>query len=160
MTEQLDTMVEEFQNQPRQRESNDQGSDSNQEQDDGESDPSNRDEPPEDSGPQEQLFEVGTPFNIRSLQVQPPDRRARTSGGRRANTISGTPTGSGTLPSLATFGLFGATLALALPATARIFRHFLRDDQPTFRAAYLVLCAAGSVAPMLPQAAAAIGAIA
>jgi magnesium chelatase subunit D len=93
VTEQLDTMVEEFQNQSRQRESADQGSDSNQEQDDGEPDPSNRDEPPEDSGPQDQLFEVGTPFNIRSLQVQPPDRRARTSGGRRVNTISGTATG-------------------------------------------------------------------
>ena len=93
VTEQLDTMVEEFQNQSRQREPSDQGSNSNQEQDDGESDQSNRDQPPEDSGPQDQLFEVGTPFSIRSLQVQPPDRRARTSGGRRANTISGTATG-------------------------------------------------------------------
>jgi magnesium chelatase subunit D len=93
VTEQLDTMVEEFQNQSRQREPSDQGSNSNQDQDDGEPDPSNRDEPPEDSGPQDQLFEVGTPFSVRSLQVQPPDRRARTSGGRRANTISGTATG-------------------------------------------------------------------
>ena len=93
VTEQLDTMVEQFQNQSSQREPSDQGSNSNQDQDDGESDQSNRDEPPEDSGPQDQLFEVGTPFSIRSLQVQPPDRRARTSGGRRANTISGTATG-------------------------------------------------------------------
>ena len=92
-TEQLDTMVDDFQNQSRQREPSDQGSNSNQEQDDSEPDPSNQDQPPEDSGPQDELFEVGTPFNIRSLQVQPPDRRARTGGGRRANTISGTSTG-------------------------------------------------------------------
>ena len=92
-TEQLDTMVDDFQNQPRHREPSDQGSSSNQEQEDSDPDPSNQDQPPEDSGPQDELFEVGTPFNIRSLQVQPPDRRARTGGGRRANTISGTATG-------------------------------------------------------------------
>ena len=92
-TEQLDTMVDDFQNQPRHREPSDQGSSSNQEQEDSDPDPSNQDQPPEDSGPQDELFEVGTPFNIRSLQVQPPDRRARTGGGRRANTSSATATG-------------------------------------------------------------------
>ena len=92
-TEQLDTMVDDFQNQPRHREPSDQGSSSNQEQEDSDPDPSNQDQPPEDSGPQDELFEVGTPFNNRSLQVHPPDRRARTGGGRRANAISGTATG-------------------------------------------------------------------
>ena len=93
-TEQLDTMVDDFQNQPRHREPSDQGSSSNQEQEDSDPDPSNQDQPPEDSGPQDELFEVGTPFNIRSLQVQPPDRRARTGGGRRANCMSCSATGN------------------------------------------------------------------
>ena len=62
--------------------------------------PDEEDQPPEppqdsnpDSGPQDQYFEVGNPFSVRSLQVKPPDHRARPSGGRRARTISGTPSG-------------------------------------------------------------------
>ena len=115
-TEQLDTMVDDFQNQPRQREPSDQGSNSNQEQEDSDPDPSNQDQPPEDSGPQDELFEVGTPFNIRSLQVQPPDRRARTSAGRRANTISGTATGHYTGAKVPE----GKASDLALDATLRV----------------------------------------
>ena len=115
-TEQLDTMVDDFQNQPRHREPSDQGSSSNQEQEDSDPDPSNQDQPPEDSGPQDELFEVGTPFNIRSLQVQPPDRRARTSAGRRANTISGTATGHYTGAKVPE----GKASDLALDATLRV----------------------------------------
>ena len=93
VTEQLDNMVEEFQNQPRDRESSDQGSDSDQ--DPGESDPDSSEQEPstEDSGPQDQAFEVGNPFSVRSLQVKPPDHRARRAGGRRAKTVSGSSTG-------------------------------------------------------------------
>ena len=136
VTEQLDTMVEQFQNQSSQREPSDQGSNSNQDQDDGESDQSNRDEPPEGSGPQDQLFEVGTPFSIHSLQVQPPDRRARTSGGRRANTISGTATGhyiGAKIPEAKASDLaLDATLRAAAPHQQQRRGEQLAPDSPPF----------------------------
>ena len=119
VTEQLDSMIDEFQNRPQDREPRDRppstppqdggnagGAD---EQDDADPDsPETDEQPPEppqdsspdsspdsnpDSGPQDQYFEVGNPFSVRSLQVKPSDHRARPSGGRRARTVSGTPSG-------------------------------------------------------------------
>ena len=97
VTEQLDSMIDEFQNRPHDREPSNQDNSQSEEQDDGDPDPPEPEEqPPEpegDSGPQDQYFEVGTPFSVRSFQVKPPDHRARPTGGRRARTVSGTPSG-------------------------------------------------------------------
>ncbi len=97
-TEQLDSMVDEFQNRPHDREPQDQDNSQSEEQDDGDPDPPEHEEdqppkPEDGSGSQDQYFEVGTPFSVRSLQVKPPDHRARPTGGRRARTVSGTPSG-------------------------------------------------------------------
>ena len=102
VTEQLDSMIDEFQNRPHNREPQDQDHSQSEEQDDGDPDSPEQDEqptdPPGDDGPQDhypqdQYFEVGNAFSVRSLQVKPPDHRARPSGGRRARTVSGTPSG-------------------------------------------------------------------
>ena len=98
VTEQLDQMMEEFQNRPQNREPQDQDSSQSEEQDDGDPDSPEPEEqqPPDpsgDSGPQDQYFEVGNPFSVRSLQVKPPDNRARPTSGRRARTVSGSPSG-------------------------------------------------------------------
>ena len=97
VTEQLDSMIDEFQNRPHDREPQDQDNSHSDEQDDGDPDPPEPEEqPPEPdggSGPQDQYFEVGTPFSVRSLQMHPPDHRARPAGGRRARTVSGSPSG-------------------------------------------------------------------
>ena len=97
VTEQLDSMIDEFQNRPHDREPQDQDRSQTEEQEDADPDSPEQDEqPPEqpgDSGPQDQYFEVGNPFSVRSLQVKPPDHRARPSGGRRARTVSGSPSG-------------------------------------------------------------------
>ena len=97
VTEQLDSMIDEFQNRPQNREPQDQDHSQSEEQDDGDPDSPEPEEPPPtppgDSGPQDQYFEVGNPFSVRSLQVKPPDHRARPTGGRRARTVSGSPSG-------------------------------------------------------------------
>jgi len=51
-----------------------------------------------------------------------------------------------------TAGLFTINLLFASAAARRIFNHFLRGSQPTFVVSYLVLCAAGAIAPGLPAA--------
>ena len=118
VTEQLDTMIEEFQNQPRDREPSDQPSP--QEQSDSDSDPSDLDnqepQPHQETGPRDQWFETGNPFSVRSLQIKPPDNRARNAGGRRARTISGSHTGRyvGAKPPE------GKVSDLALDATLRV----------------------------------------
>ncbi|CAI8040349.1 Uncharacterized protein Rv2850c [Geodia barretti] len=97
VTEQLDSMIDDFQNRPQNREPQDQDQNQSEEQDDGDPDSPEPEEqpptPPGDSGPQDQYYEVGNPFSVRSLQVKPPDHRARPAGGRRARTISGSPSG-------------------------------------------------------------------
>jgi len=100
ITEQLDNMVEEFQNQSRQRESSDRETSSPQDQDEGDSDPSDppdsddqQPDPPTGPGGGDQWFEVGNPFPVRSLEVQPPDHRARKAVGRRAKTVTGSSSG-------------------------------------------------------------------
>ena len=111
VTEQLDSMIDEFQNRPQDRESRHQDQAQSEEQDDADPDSPDQsapnvpdsggeagpeEQPPDprgDSGPEDQYFEVGSPFSVRSLQVNPPDHRARPSSGRRARTVSGTPSG-------------------------------------------------------------------
>ncbi|MDP6548459.1 MAG: magnesium chelatase subunit D family protein [Dehalococcoidia bacterium] len=139
VTEQLDTMIQEFQLQQRQREPADSQADASQDQDDGDSDPSDLESPdstspeePGSEGPanQEQLFEVGSPFSVRSLEVQPPDERARLSAGRRSKTVSGTSAGryvGARVPQ-------GAVTDLALDATLRTaapHQKRRREDQPS-----------------------------
>lgn len=107
-TEQLDSMIEEHQSRSRDRDPQNQSGNS-EDNSEGDSDPSdldNQDEsPPEDpdettgesppsgSGPQDQYFEAGDPYSVQTLQLQPPDRRARQSTGRRATTVSGSSIG-------------------------------------------------------------------
>jgi len=106
-TDQLDSMVDDFQNQDHQRESNDQSGDGNQGE--GDSEPSDLgpseldaelpepDAESDDSGPgslgSEQRFEVGDPFAVRPLNLKPPDQRSRRASGRRNVTISDSSAG-------------------------------------------------------------------
>ena len=97
LTEQLDSLIDDYQSPARPREpESDQGQSP---QDQGGDDPEPSALPPEDPAPQEdnepaatgaqdQQFEVGAPFSLRSLQVQPPDQRVRRASGRRARTVS------------------------------------------------------------------------
>ncbi|MCE2501296.1 MAG: ATP-binding protein, partial [Dehalococcoidia bacterium] len=98
VTEQLDNMLEDFQNQQRDREPSDQ--DNSSDQDPGDSDSDREPDPPEpeteepgDAALGDEWFEVGDPYAVQNLQVQPPDRRARRSSGRRATTVSDTSAG-------------------------------------------------------------------
>ena len=142
VTEQLDSMIDELQHQPRQREPSDNDSNSGPDQDDGDphqpdpptgesmdqpedgsQKPPESDDAPDNWSPQDQVFEVGAPLSIASLQVQPPDRRARRSTGRRAKTVSGSSIGRyvsarppvGDVTDLA----LDATLRVAAPAQQR-----------------------------------------
>ena len=97
VTEQLDSMIDEFQNQPRRREPQDENGEARDDSDDGEPDSTEQEEPEapseSDAVPQDQFFEVGAPFSVRSLQVKPPDHKARTTSGRRARTVSDSASG-------------------------------------------------------------------
>jgi magnesium chelatase subunit D len=138
-TDQLDSMVDDFQGQDHQRESSDQP----QDQGEGDSEPSDlpqqedeleppepepdsdpdADNEPDNSGPgslgQEQQFEVGDPFAVKQLNLKPPDQRSRRASGRRNVTISDSTAGryvrsrlpEGKASSLA----FDATLRAAAP---------------------------------------------
>ena len=96
-TDQLDSMMDEFQSQSRHREPSGTDTSSPNDPDDGDPDlPEPDDESPDSPdgpGQQDQYFEVGTPFSVRPLQIKPPDHRARPSTGRRARTVSGSSTG-------------------------------------------------------------------
>ena len=121
VTEQLDNMLDDFQNQPRNREpadGNDAGDDDRADADSDRSpeDPEAPDPPdasvnddgdgagdtddddaapasPADAGPGDEWHEVGDPYAVQNLQVQPPDRRARRHSGRRAVSVSGDASG-------------------------------------------------------------------
>jgi len=127
VTEQLDNMLDEFQNQPRNREpadGNDAGGDDRADADSDRS-PEDSDAPdppdasgdddgdgagdtdadddgdddgaapasPADAGPGDEWHEVGDPYAVQNLPVQPPDRRARRHSGRRAVSVSGDASG-------------------------------------------------------------------
>ena len=108
-TDQLDSMVNDFQSQDRQREHQD--TSQNQDQGEGDSEPSDLSTPdlepkepdtepdtePDDLGPSswggEQQFEVGDPFSVRPLNLKPPDQRSRRALGRRNVTITDSSAG-------------------------------------------------------------------
>lgn len=48
--------------------------------------------------------------------------------------------------------LLGINLVFSVYASRQIFRHFLRQNEPTFLISYLLLCVAGAVVPGLPVA--------
>ncbi|MBT99037.1 MAG: magnesium chelatase [Dehalococcoidia bacterium] len=130
-TEQLDSMVDDFQGQDNQRES----SDRPQDQGEGDSEPSDLpqseddsgppepesdfDKEPENSGPgslgQEQQFEVGDPFAVRQLNLKPPDQRSRRASGRRNVTITDSTAGRYVRSKMPD----GKASSLALDATLR-----------------------------------------
>jgi len=133
-TDQLDSMVDDFQNQDNQREPSDQSQ--NQDNGEGDSEPSDltppeseteppEPEPPEDEnepenvGPgfllHEQEFEVGDPFAIRPLNLSPPDKRSRRASGRRNVTITDSSAGR----YVASSQPDGKASGLALDATLR-----------------------------------------
>ena len=104
-TEQLDSMVQDFQNQQHPREPSD--------RDSGESQgaPEDSDEGgPHDSeldtsvsttgehdaglpGVQDEEFEVGESFQVVSIEIEPPDKKPRTGSGRRSKTVAGSSAG-------------------------------------------------------------------
>ena len=127
VTEQLDNMLDEFQNQPRNREPADGGDGDNDDRGDTDSDscpdpsepPDNvNDEPPSEAGDPgcgDEWHEAGDPYAVSNLLEPPPDRRARRNSGRRAVTISGDASGryvGARVPE-------GAASDLALDATLR-----------------------------------------
>ena len=140
VTEQLDSMIDELENKPNQRESSnksngggEQGSDdseSHQPEDKSEDQPADEPQdgspdepegesdqgPPQGSPLTEETFEVGEPVSLKALQLQPPDRRARMSTGRRAKTLSGSTTGR----YVGAQATVGPVTDLALDATLRV----------------------------------------
>ena len=137
VTEQLDNMLEDFQNQQRNREpsandesqNDDPGDDSDREPDP----PNTEPEEPDETALGEEWFEIGDPYAVQNLKVQPPDRRARKSSGRRATTVSGSSVGryvAARVPE-------GPATDLAIDATLRAaapYQHSRRqsagDDSP------------------------------
>ncbi len=104
-TEQLDSMVDDFQGQDRQREPQD--SSQNDSQGEGDSEPSDLSPPDlnsaepdneaDNSNPgslgQEEQFEVGDSYSVRPLNLKPPDQRSRRASGRRNVTITDSSAG-------------------------------------------------------------------
>ena len=140
VTEQLDQMLDEFQNQPRSREPEDNNSSASDRNED-DSDPSDlgddEEQPGPDSGagPQEQWFETGDPYAVQSILLPPPDRRERPTAGRRATTVSGTTAGryvraripQGPVSDLA----LDATLRAAAPYQTRRRESRVDDSDPS-----------------------------
>ena len=141
VTEQLDNMLEDFQNQQRDREpsaDNDSHQDDPADDSDREPDPPDEEtEDPADAALGDEWFEIGDPYAVQNLQVQPPDRRARRSSGRRATTVSGTSVGryvGARVPE-------GPATDLALDATLRAaapYQESRRQSSDTDAAALLI----------------------
>ncbi len=120
VTEQLDNMLDDFQNQQRDREPSSQDTSSDPDAGDADSDrepdpPEPEAEEPADAALGDEWFEIGDPYAVQNLQVQPPDRRARRSSGRRATTVSDTSAGR----YVAARAPEGSASDLALDATLR-----------------------------------------
>ncbi len=145
VTEQLDNMLEEYQNQSHTREPQDNSQSPSQDRNEEDSDPPDLGDEEEDNapdagaGPQDQWFETGDPYAIQSILLPPPDRRERPSSGRRASTVSGSSAGryvraqppQGTVTDLA----LDATLRAAAPYQRRRQENLPEDS----RAASLVI---------------------
>ena len=139
VTEQLDNMLEEYQNQSHNREPQDNTQSPSQDRNEEDSDPPDLgdeedDESPDSgAGPQDQWFETGDPYAIQSILLPPPDRRERPSSGRRATTVSGSSAGryvraqtpQGTVTDLA----LDATLRAAAPHQQRRRESLPEDSQ-------------------------------
>ena len=99
VTEQLDNMLEEYQNQSHSREPQDSNQSPSRDHNEDDSEPPDLGDEEEDNapdsgaGPQDQWFETGDPYAIQSILLPPPDRRERPSSGRRAATVSGSSVG-------------------------------------------------------------------
>ena len=99
VTEQLDNMLEEYQNQSHSREPQDNRQSPSQDRDEEDSEPPDLGDEEQDDSPNagagigDQWFETGDPYTIQSILVPPPDRRERPSSGRRATTVSGSSAG-------------------------------------------------------------------
>ena len=149
VTEQLDNMIEEFQQQNQGREPHDSGGNDDQggaDSDPPDSDGQEQDDPPDQpsaDGPSgDQQFEVGTPFAVRSLAIQPPDRRARRSSGRRSTTVTDSSSGRyvrARQPQGGTSDLaLDATLRTAAPHQESRRAALSEDDAPTVLPAVLI----------------------
>ncbi len=124
-TEQLDEMVQDFQNQDRRRESSDREQGGPPEAEESGPDPSDLENPdpsPEGDpdggleGPGDQDFEVGAPFSVRPIEIGSPDARPRPGSGKRAKVVGGAAAGryvGAALPQ-------GEGAGLALDATIRV----------------------------------------
>ena len=104
VTEQLDNMLNDFQNQSRNREPDDGDASSDNDRGEDDSDSSGLDDqesdhdddlnPDSDQGSaQDQQFEIGEAYTVQALQLPPPDRRQRQTAGRRATTVSSSSAG-------------------------------------------------------------------
>jgi len=123
-TEQLDSMVEDFQNRENRRESSSQEGDAPADSEDGEPfesdiEPGSENKGEHDAGlpgARDQDFEVGDTFAVQSIELEPADNRPRRSSGRRSKSVGGSATGryvgARTPP--------GAVTDLALDATLRV----------------------------------------
>lgn len=123
-TEQLDSMVEDFQNRENRRESSFQEGDAPADSEDGEPfesdiEPGSENKGEHDAGlpgGRDQDFEVGDTFAVQSIELEPQDNRPRRSSGRRSKTVGGSATGryvGARTPQ-------GAVTDLALDATLRV----------------------------------------
>ena len=119
-TDQLDSMMDQFQDQSRHREPSDGDGQTPDDPDDADPDLPQPDD--NSSGLQDQTFEVGNPFAVRPLQIKPPDHRPRPAAGRRAGTVSGSSSGryvgAATPTGKATDLALDATLRAAAPHQA------------------------------------------
>ena len=123
-TEQLDDMVQEFQSQQRQRESSGQDSGAPQEPEESDPDPASLGIPDDSTtgdpdtgaeGGADQDFDVGSPFPVLPIEVDPPNKRPRQDAGRRSRAVEGSSTGryvGARIPQ-------GEATGLALDATLR-----------------------------------------
>ena len=123
-TEQLDSMVQDFQNQDKRRDSSSQEDNAPADSEDGEPyesdiEPDGENRGERDAGlpgGRDQDFEVGDVFPVQSIELEPPDNRPRRASGRRSKTVGGVSTGRyvGARPPQ------GDVTDLALDATLRV----------------------------------------